>query len=99
MLEGKETKMDDFQRIENDDHCTEGRRKVYSDLVDCPTQLICTWVFTCVLHVFHDKARRTQQGNLLTLHTPEEFFSPSPHVRGGPHILPGWNNVPHVLQF
>ena len=67
MLEGKETKMGDFQRIENDDHCTEGRRKVYSDLVDCPTQLICTWVFTCVLHVFHDKARRTQQGNLLTL--------------------------------
>ena len=31
MLEGKETKMGDFQRIENDDHCTEGRRKIYSD--------------------------------------------------------------------
>ena len=30
MLEGKETKMGDFQRIENDDHCTEGRRKIYS---------------------------------------------------------------------
>ena len=24
-------KMGDFQRIENDDHCTEGRRKIYSD--------------------------------------------------------------------
>ena len=31
LLEGKETKMGDFQRIENDDHCTEGRRKIYSD--------------------------------------------------------------------
>ena len=30
-------------------------------LVDCPTQLICTWIFI----VFHDKAKRTQQGNLL----------------------------------
>ena len=42
--------------------------------------------------VFHYKAKRTQQGNLLTLHTPGEFFSPSPHVRGGPHILPGWKH-------
>ena len=32
-------------------------------LIDCLTQLICTWNFI----VFHDKARRTQQGNLLTL--------------------------------
>ena len=30
-------------------------------VVDCPTQLICTWIFI----VFHDKAKRTQQGNLL----------------------------------
>ena len=28
------------------------------DLVDCPTQLYCTWIF-------HDKAKRTQQGDLL----------------------------------
>ena len=30
-------------------------------VVDCPTQLICTWIFI----VFHDKAKITQQGNLL----------------------------------
>ena len=34
-------------------------------VVDCPTQLICTWVFNCCSFVFHDKAKRTQQGNLL----------------------------------
>ena len=30
-------------------------------LVDCPTQLICTFSYV----VFHDKTKRTQQGNLL----------------------------------
>ena len=36
-------------------------RWVWEMVVDCPTQLICTWIFI----VFHDKAKITQQGNLL----------------------------------
>ena len=32
------------------------------NVVDCPTQLICTWIFICV---FQDKTKRTQQGNML----------------------------------
>ena len=36
------------------------------ELVDRPTQLIFPWIFIC-FHVFHDKAKRTQQGNLLIL--------------------------------
>ena len=35
--------------------------------VDCPTQLICTWNFICCV-VFHNKAKTTQQGNLLKFH-------------------------------
>ena len=33
----------------------------HSAIVDCPTQLICAWIS------FVDKAKRTEQGNLLTL--------------------------------
>ena len=35
----------------------------YSKVVDCPTQLLSALGFSIV--VFHDKATRTQQGNLL----------------------------------
>ena len=36
---------------------------VCGQLVDCPTQLICAWIFICVTW----KAKRTQQGNLLVV--------------------------------
>ena len=36
------------------------------DLVDCPTQLICTWIF-------HDRAKRTQQGDLLSTRDPNQI--------------------------
>ena len=35
-------------------------------VANCPTQLICTWIFICCSFVvFHDKAKRTQRGDLL----------------------------------
>ena len=46
------------------------------DLVDCPTQLYCTWIF-------HDKAKRTQQGNLLRTMAIEE----------------GWGGWPAAFRF
>ena len=51
-------------------------------LVDCPTQLICTWIFICVpWQLVIDKAKRTQQGDLLRrhilIHSRENPFPPS----------------------
>ena len=34
-------------------------------IVDCPTQLICTWIFICCVPWQNYKTKRTQQGNLL----------------------------------
>ena len=36
-----------------------------NNAADCPTQLICAWIF-------HDKAKRTEQGNLLRTMAIEE---------------------------
>ena len=43
---------------------------VCGQLVDCPTQLICAWIFICSMTKLffvsaYDKAKRTQQEDLL----------------------------------